>query len=235
MKIRFIIVITSILFVISAAAGLSFRNRYKDYNVQENPLNQFEVGLISDDVLDVVVDDMENKVDSVGYIIAVRCEEKPLFRYNCFTERVSVVQSFKGDLHPGDIVDVGRFGSDIYMDSEWFRYYKMPFINTGFANVMEPGETYLVFLERILKTGTGEMIGVTPECLTAMIFCYEDLKNIPLENTTTAPPEYLMTATQYTLAKNNEFFLMSEAAIEKVNQFKHDLLNRYPLNKCPEE
>jgi hypothetical protein len=48
MKLRFVTCITLIVFIMAASVGLYFKASYKDFNTEEEPLNNFQVALMPD-------------------------------------------------------------------------------------------------------------------------------------------------------------------------------------------
>ena len=77
MKIRLMVKITAIVCAVSICVGLYCKSHYKDFNEEENPLEQFTVGLLSDQVVDAQIKMLEDTAeDQCEIIAAVRCEEK---------------------------------------------------------------------------------------------------------------------------------------------------------------
>ena len=75
MKLRYVFAITSIIVLIAIGAGLYCKSSYQDFNEKENVLDDFAVALISDDLLELQLENMRKNLDSSEIILAIRCED----------------------------------------------------------------------------------------------------------------------------------------------------------------
>ena len=100
-------------------------------------------------------------------------------------------------------------------------------INMGYVNEMVPGKTYLIFLDRKLKTYNKKDIVYmqSQRFILAPIFCYENIVNIPKK-----PENEFIPCISHNQVKENEFFIMSEEANEKIALMKDKLFSKYKLN-----
>lgn len=225
MKLRFVMCITLIVFILAAGVGLYFKaSYYKDFNTEEEPLNNFMVGLMPDEPLDKVLENMEENLGTSNVIIAAKCEDTFTYRFKCTSQKVTIEHVFKGEgLKAGDNIEIIRDGSCIFMDESMYVDGKIP-INLDFVNEMIPGKTYLIFLDRKLETHDDTIIYLqSEEFAIAPIFCYDNtIKNKPIAGINNE-----RNSARYEDVKDNEFFLKSEEAIEKMVKFKDNLLQKY--------
>lgn len=223
MKIKNVMLVTFIIFLLLMGFGLYHKRTYKDFNTEAQPLSNFMVGLLSDDLLELQLNHMRENLDDSCIIVAVKCEAASNFLFNCTSQKVSVEHVFRGDdLKAGDIIEITRANSFIFMDDD-MRMNGKPCINMGFVNEMIPGNTYLVFLDRKIETYDDTRLYIqSDEFFMAPVFCYSDIINTPC----ISEAEDQDTAS-YDAVKENEFFLMSQEAIDKMQVFKTELLSKY--------
>lgn len=143
MKLKFVTCITLIVFIMAAGVGLYFKARYyKDFNNEEEPLNNFVVGLMPDELLNMQLENMEENMGASNIIIAAKCEDTFTYRFSCASQKVTIEHVFKGKvLKPRDSIEIIRSGSDIFMDESGY-VDGMSSINLNFVNEMIPGKTY---------------------------------------------------------------------------------------------
>ena len=224
MKAKYICVILTIVIVISLCTGFYYKKSYLDFNGEENALDNFAVALIGDEFLQMQLEIMESELDDSNYIMAVRCADTFEYRYACVTQKVEVLSVFKGDnIKEGDEIEIARAGTlldtgtDSLIDGKYI-------INMGFVNEMIPGKTYLIFLDRELNTYDDDVqIYIqSEEIILAPIFCYDEIVNEP-KNASDEWGTYIA----YRDVKDNEFFVMSDEASEKIGQMKEKLFEKY--------
>lgn len=223
MKLKNMIIITLLIIVVMSAAGLYFKSSYLDYNNEDSPLENFMVGVMSEELLDVQLNRYDRELDSSNYIIAVKCQEKSFFRHSCTTQKVKVEHVFKGnDLKAGDVIEIAKNDSEIF-NSEEMKIDGRACINMGFVNEMKPGNTYLIFLDKKIDTHDDKtVIYITKDYIMSPIFCYQNIANkscnVISEDNSSA---------YYGDVKDNEFFLISENAIDKMTEYKEKILDKY--------
>ena len=223
MKSRYVLVLTGITFLVALCYGMYQKKFYKDFNLEEEPLNNFVVALVDEEFLDMQISIMEEELDSANIIIAAKCEDTFEYRFSCNTQEVSVEYVFKGDgLEEGDKIQIARNGTHIYMEQDGF-IAGMPSNDLGFVNEMVPGKTYLIFLDRKLNTFNEERIYIqTDDLIVAPIFCYEAIPNVPCTSI-----NEIGSYARYETVKENEFFITSEKGIEKMEALKEQFISRY--------
>lgn len=223
MKFRYTAGMILLVFCVALGAGLRSKASYRDFNQEEAPLEHFMVGLIDDEFLEMQLKQMEPKLDSSPLIAAVQCEAPFYYRFSCVTQKVRISHVFKGnEWSEGDVMEVARDGSALFTDEEG-QVQGKPSINMGFVNEMIPGKQYLIFLDRKLNTSDGTVIYIqSDQFVLAPILCYDEIKNTPCESVDESG-----NFADYKSVKNNEFFIMTEAAGQRLSQFKQKLLQKY--------
>ncbi|MBQ3515438.1 MAG: hypothetical protein IJA32_16850 [Lachnospiraceae bacterium] len=223
MKGRYVLVITGIIFFVALCYGIYNKKFYKDFNLEEEPLNNFVVALVDEELLDIQLSIMKEELDSSNIIIAAKCEDTFKYRFSSNTQEVSIEYVFKGDgLNEGDKIEIARNGTHIYMEKDGF-IAGMPSNDLGFVNEMVPGKIYLIFLDRKLNTFNEEKIYIqVDDLIVAPIFCYEDIPNMPCISI-----DEIGNYAKYETVKENEFFITSEKGIEKMEAFKEQLISKY--------
>lgn len=223
MKTKIVVIITGVISLCVMIVGLIFKSSYKDFNQQDNALDNFVVGIMTDELADVQIAKMYSELDNCNVIIAAECIEEPFFRFGCITEKVVIRDIFKGDnLEVGEEINIGRSSSCIFWEEEML-VNEMPTINMGFVRAMQPGKTYLIFLADEKDMEGKERLYIQPaRFLISPIFCYEETDSVPYESID-SKGNY----NEYKIAKDSEFFLSSEKSIEKIYELKKTLLSKY--------
>lgn len=222
MKHKSIVVVLLLIIVVSICVGLYCKSTYKDFNEDENALDNFVVARMSDSLLEGQIQLMEETLSDSKIIIAAECKDTFTYRYACVTQKVEVVSVFKGEeIIKGDVIDIARASTLVSTNTDSMINGKY-IINMGFVNEMIPGKTYLIFLDRKLDTFDGEDIFMQSEdYLLAPIFCYENIINdIPVLE---EEDMYI----NYEYVRNNEFFIQSDASSENIQILKDKLLNKF--------
>lgn len=223
MKLKHVMIITALLFVVALSTGLYCKASYKDYNQEDTPLNHFTVGYLPEELLERQIEKMGEILEQSPYIIAAKCESKSKYQFKCATQQVTVEKVFQGEgLNQGDLIEVESI-SHIFDLDEMVQGEKNP-VNLDFVNEMIPGKSYLIFLDRRLDTHQPEdhIYLRTQELLIRPTFCYEKIKNVPCISM-----DKETNSVDYETVSQNEFFLDSQKSIEKMEKFKEELLGKY--------
>lgn len=212
---------TVLVMAVLAAIGLGVKQTYKDFNEETDPLNKFQVGVISENLLDVQLEQLELLLDEQNIIAAVTCRDTFEYHFRCVTQSAEVEHIFKGDqLEVGETISIARTSPELFFELGISDYA----INMGFVNEMVPGKTYLVFLDYELdEPRSPQRIFLQSKDLAiAPIFCYDEIANYPCEVIEGGADSAL-----YENVKENEFFIKTQAGIEKMEQFKEKVLEIY--------
>ena len=236
MKFKIVLIAFVVLFLAALGFGMVNRIGYTDANRDRKIMETAYTSALSDEMLTLQLARLEKGDATQGLpalldtpnILAVRCEARSTFRYRSMTQKVSVVKVFRSEtLSPGDELEVVRSrnlskGEDSYSAPEVRGRFGF---GTGYVNEMIPGKTYLVFLDHELDSVRDESIWFFPDTLLTAQFCYEEIPNKPVELT-----DEDVRVAYYEEIKENEFFLTSEEAIERMLSFKTSLLHEFPLD-----
>lgn len=227
MRMKHVMMITLLMVLAATAVGLHCKSKYKDFNEEESPLDNFNVATMPKDFLEKVLDGAEEQLYAENIILAVTCEETTFFRAGCTTEKVKIQKIFKGEgLKPEDEIEIAREGTCTFM-SEEMRIAGKPSINMGFVNQMTEGKSYLIFLDGKLTSMDGTEIYLQPQdMLLAPIFCYENLESYPVK-----PISEDSNYVEYITVKESEFFFSSQEDIDRMQKFKAEILAHYPLEE----
>ena len=225
MKIKKTLVCFIIIFFVLLGIGLYVKSTYMNFNEETEPLSNFTVGIITDDMLSYQLENFKENLDSSNIIIAARCIDEPEFRYKTITQKVVITQIFKGSgIGVGDEIEISRSGNSIYWNSDDGSDNA---INLGYVNVMKQGEVYLIFLDGRVQNNyddniiykTGDKFAMAP------IFCYTDLQTYSTE-----PMYEDYSVAWYEDVKDSEFFVSSDVDIEKLLNFKKEIIEKYSLD-----
>lgn len=218
MRVRTIALITAILFVLAAVAGVINRQSFTDYTA--DGLVNFKVGLLHDSLVDSTIDYMEEELSNANYILRVRAGSGMEFLFGSTQEPVTVVEVYKGEgLQSGDEIKVTRASSVIFMDNMS--------VNMGFVNEMQTGDEYLVFLDYLIEADTVKEKNIyrLSEFIVTPIFSYQEHENV-----LAVPKSDWDTSVPYTEVENNEFFAVTQYGIDRLNELKAKLLEQYPAS-----
>lgn len=216
MRVRTIALITAILFVLAAVAGVINRQSFTDYTA--DGLVNFKVGLLHDSLVDSTIDYMEEELSNANYILRVRAGSGMEFLFGSTQEPVTVVEVYKGEgLQSGDEIKVTRANSTVFMDDMS--------VNMGFVNEMQTGDEYLVFLDYLIEADTVKEKNIyrLSEFIVTPIFSYQEHENV-----LAVPKSDWDTSVPYTEVENNEFFAVTQYGIDRLNELKAKLLEQYP-------
>lgn len=221
MKLRFVLGITMVIFLVSMCIGLHYKGTYVDWNEEENVIDDYFIPpVLNDDLIDMQLENWDQELDDSPIIVAVQCEDTFYYRFKCSTQKVRVEHVFKGEeLKEGDTIEVQRI-SEIFTSEEMRFKEKFP-VNLNFVNEMIPGKTYLVFLERKVNTyNDDDAIYLLRESIMDPVFCYDEIENTLVEKKG-------LYMTYYKDVKDSEFFIKSEETNEKLQQYKEKLFSKY--------
>lgn len=219
MKLRYIVVVYVLVFCTLLGIGLHSKSLYKDFNKEEEPLNNFAVGLMTNSLVKAGTNVMKDELEDCNIILAVECKEKSYFQYGCATQKAYVKKVFKGnDIDVGSEIKICTI-TEIFMNKDMYVNGKIC-VNLDFVNEMQEGKTYLVFLDGKAKNSD---IYIGPDgFLIKPIFCYEQIKNVPCKSV--SKDEY---TALYQDVSDNEFFITSQKGIDTMENYKNYLISKY--------
>jgi len=228
MKIRYVAIITTICFLTMLGYGLYQKTTYSNHNKEENLLeDHFYVGIFPDSMIDSQIETLSDNLDSQNYILAAKCNDPVFFRFNCATQNVTVKKVFAGsNMDVGSKFDI-LVSTSLAEDGGIIVNGKSSYFGTNFVNVMETGKVYLVFLERKIENhdSSDPIYRFSDAFLIKPLFSYEEMKSVPLSSETE-----LSDSVSYSTAKGSEFFLASQASIDKMHALQEEFITKYPLD-----
>lgn len=218
-RIRYIFILTLSVIVVSCSVGLYNKMDYADINEQENLWSRFSVAMLSDRLLDMQLELMEETLDTNPIILAVKCQESSYFDFHCITQKAEIVKVFCGDgLQSGDSIQIVRGNSEVYLSKNENMKSEL---NMNFVNEMKIGNTYLVFLESKIAN-TKCLYQTSIDYIITPIFCYDTMENVYSEDTSEG-----IIVVDYDMVKNNEFFFKNKLSYDNMNMFKERLFEKY--------
>lgn len=151
MRIRWIALVSGIIFVAAAAIGAVERGTYTDIAAEANPLEHFQVGVFQDDFISILArEEYEELVrEESSYIVKLRAVSDLQFEFYYMSQVFEVLEVHEGeDLSKGEMIIIG-LGPLFLHEEPWAA-------NMGFANKMEKGKDYLIYLGRECEVPNSE-------------------------------------------------------------------------------
>ncbi len=221
MKIRYYLITCAVILVFSITFGLFNQRTYTDLNKDENAINDFVVGIFPEEMVDGVIEKYENGLDTQNYILAVKCTGEIYYKFESAIQSVVVEKVFTGDgIDVNDEINV--VCATGLTSTEDIQINGKDQLDLDFTNVMIPDKTYLVFLDRKIKTRDNVYMYDKASFFIKPYFCYDTIDNVILTS-----EDDIASVASYTVASNNEFFLETEESIKKLTDYKNMLLNKY--------
>lgn len=209
----------SILFIALAVLGGIKRRTYTDITSQENAVESFDVTVMWDEQVDLMMEIVEGQIlDETNYIFKVKGTGKIDYHFHEYCQCVEVEEIYQGDgVEIGETIYIGWWGLYFFNTSV--------FANSGSVNFMEEGKEYLVFLSSVsprLYENKYQYFRI-PMLYLDSILCYEDDEDyyIPTQK------EIKDHSVNYSLVKENEFFTETEEGMQKLIEWKKYMLETY--------
>lgn len=208
-------VLTIMGLIIAIVIGIYFRQSYTNITAEANFLEKhFNIAVLENDVYPELAQDMKKELPNSNMIIRAKSLGSH-FKFKCYLQYVEVLDVYKGEeLKKGDKIAVGY-------EERWTLYYENMQANLNYINLMQPGEDYLIFLDRKLENPFENNIYLVKDFLVPPIFNYQDKENVIISN---VPEDNLI---PYEKVKNNEFFVSSNETLQSLMETKHELLKKY--------
>lgn len=223
MRVRYFVSLSLAFLCVMLTAGLVQRAGYTDMNERERPLEDFEIGILGDSVAEAQIEKMSSTLKEQPLILAVTCTSDYYFRFKCATQTVTVDKVFAGDsVSKGD--EISLLMCKAISGKDDVSVNGRSSINMGFTDQMKTGGRYLVFLSKKLKNSKDPIYLFSDEFFINPVFAYDDIDNKPLESEIEGA--YF---TAYKEAQGNEFFLNSQASVEKFKALKKAVISAYRL------
>lgn len=222
MRKKLLLFFTVCIYTAAMVFGIVKKQTYTDFAKQENYLSQVQVAELSEDSTEIQCDMMSQSLPNSAIILRVEVAGEIEHLFQVDRQKVVIQEVYAGNgLKQGD---------EVYIFSQHWQlvlYDGSNSIQRGFVNIMEVGSEYLVFAEDIMEDWeTGILaVKVYDDFWVAPVFCYEEHQNVimPVSGDTT----YVF----YKDVMDNEFFVTSEKALQRMNTLKNQMLSLYPRDE----
>lgn len=231
-KDRILFLLLGVIALFMIIAGVWQRSSYTNVEASGEIWSRLEVFPAADSFLEQMLSDMETVETMSAAIVKVTAVEDIDFMAKQTRQKVKVNRVFCNQLGEG-ICE----GNEIFVacSSNMVFFQELDPVtgerpdyllcNTGFVNFMKAGEEYLVFLESHIENIADEDTEAyfTTNTMMMPVYAYKDAEEFAVserinEETRSVP---------YSEVKNNEFFVQSEDAYQKLQDAKHTLLKKY--------
>lgn len=200
---------TAVITVILIIAACVCRASFTHYD----SLTPFKVALLNDDMLEMIRSSVIGATGRSRNVVKVKCTSEVQLAEKVSMQSAEVVRVFKGsDVKEGDEILIMPYSSWIFEE--------FGSINMGFVNAMIPGDEYLAFLEPPIKVVDKDLtVYKTTESLVCTVFSYKEHDNVI--------PGIKENEIEYSVVKNNEFFVNSKEMDDMMKSLKAEIMQKY--------
>ena len=225
MKFRTIRQIIVCVMVIGISAwGISQKQTYTRILEGTNALDCFYVAEFPESLTETTLEDMQKMLPNSGFIIRATATGEKDYLFMVNQQEVLVQKVYQGEgMQVGEKINIVAGAGFVFRNVAEGKLAEL-----GFVNEMREGQEYLIFLEKKINhlsfynTNAKDTYQVMPTLITP-IFGYEDRENVIIDI-----PQGTSTYVQYSLVRENEFFVTSKQALTTLIEMKHRFLNTYP-------
>ncbi len=169
--------------------------------------------------------DFEKELLNSPIVLKVEAVAEPEYDYQSCVQNVKINKVFKGE-------DIVKEGMEVKIIRDNFSIWKDNHISMFFCNFMKVGEEYMIFCSELVDTKLYDdtLLRIDGYALTP-IFKYKDVENKIFkvgESGAVANEESI--EVPYSIVKDNEFFVSSEELLQKMLDFKHDIMKKIDSN-----
>lgn len=201
-----------------AVFGLINRFTYTDITSEPGYLEYFQVAEISEEACLFTVSEMREALPQAPVIVRVRPTAEIEYMFSTARQSFVVTELIKGEgLSEGE---------EIYLISDRWRAIVREgqrFIERGFINFPELDSEYLAFISDEDVPQEGDLpVWKLDNCgLITPLFALEDRDNVirPISGTSTYVP--------YSEVSGNEFFAVTQTALDAMLELKHEFIEAY--------
>lgn len=219
MRQKLLVGLTICVYLAAMAFGMVKKQTYTDLAGQEDYLEQVQVGEITEDLARIACTAMAESLPDSPIILRVEVVGGIEHLFQADRQRAVIRQVYAGSgLENGDEIYVFSRHWQLSLGEETSS------IQRGFVNILEVGTEYLVFAESVNEgVGAGiPSVKMYDEFLITPVFCYEERQNAIMPITGDS------TYVSYKDVKENEFFAVSEEALQILETLKGQMLSSYP-------
>lgn len=199
--------------------GIVKRQTYTDVAKQESYLDRIYVAELSEKITETQCDMMQQSLPGASIIIRVEVTGEIEHLFNVDRQKAVIRKIYAGNGLAED--------EEIYIFSDHWQLVidgDPDSMQRGFVNIMDVGTEYLIFAEAVVETEASDdvLVKVFDDFIITPIFCYEDRQN------TVMPVTDDSTYVLYRDVRDNEFFAVTETAIQMMEELKKQMLQLYP-------
>lgn len=199
--------------------GIIKRQTYTDVAKQEDYLDRIYVAELSEKITETQCDMMQQSLPGASIIIRVEVTGEIEHLFNVDRQKAVIRKIYAGNGLAED--------EEIYIFSDHWQLVidgDPDSMQRGFVNIMDVGTEYLIFAEAVVETEASDdvFVKVFDDFIITPIFCYEDRQN------TVMPVIGDSTYVLYQDVRDNEFFGVTETAIQMMAELKKQMLQLYP-------
>lgn len=199
--------------------GIVKRQTYTDVAKQEDYLDRIYVAELSEKMTETQCDMMRQSLPGAAIIIRVEVTGEIEHLFNVDRQKAVIRKIYAGNGLAED--------EEIYIFSDHWQLVidgDPDSMQRGFVNIMDVGTEYLIFAEAVVETEASDdvFVKVYDDFIIAPVFCYEDRQN------TVMPVTDDSTYVLYRDVRDNEFFGVTETAIQMMEELKKQMLQLYP-------
>jgi hypothetical protein len=222
MKLRLLPCFTVGIILAAVVFGVVKRQTYTDWTKEEDYLERLQVAELLEKIAISSCDELSRTLPDCPVILRVSVTGDIEHLFHTGRQKVCVQEVYAGS--------GPEIGQEIYLTfSSWSVSLDgdLDSIERGFVNIMKVGYEYLVFVseKRESLEKSIPVYVIYNGSFIAPVFCYESQSNVivPTKGETTYVP--------YAQVRNNEFFAVSETALEALEKLKSEMLSAYPRDR----
>lgn len=218
MRIRWIALVSFIVFLAAAVIGVVERRTYTDIALEENPIEHFQVGVFDDGLISILSrEEYEELVrEESGYIVKLRAVSDLQFEFYYMSRMFEVLEVYEGEnLSKGEVITIG-LGPLFLSEEPWAA-------NIGFVNKMEKGKDYLIYLGRECEIPNSEnRVFMVAEVSIPPIFPYECGSSTPTEEMGITDLEV-----DYTKVEDSAYFAKTQEGLDALLTYREHMMEGY--------
>lgn len=222
MRQKLLLLSTVCVFLAAMAFGIVKKQAYTDLVKQEDYLEQLQVAELPETLAEFACANMRQSLPESAIILRVEVTGEIEHLFQADRQKAVIRQVYAGNgLETGEEIYIFSRHWQLVLDGN------PDSVERGFVNIMETGTEYLVFAEAVMEDWETDipLIKLCDNFIIAPAFCYEERRNVIM------PILGDLTYVSYKDVKDNEFFVASEEALQKVEELKKQMLALYPRGK----
>ncbi len=218
MKLRGALIVTMVVYLLAACYGIFEKRTYTDITRDTSYLDSVYVAEIPENFALSCWEEVRQMLRGAPIVMKVCAVGEMEHLARTGRQKVKVETVFQGEgLKEGDEVYLTETRWNLYPNLYGFS------MDRGFVNIMEIGESYLVFVEG-QADGLGERMPVYElfgDTVIAPVFSYRTHENRIVQT------DGMSTYVPYKMVSDNEFFAETQAGMDAFLTLKEEILGQY--------